>query len=142
MSVEDKEKIVIRSESLPGLDLSIYDYSYAFSNKVAWTTIVKKPYKKYGKSFIGLKDNLNVGDIIQSRKSCMMYKIQKFVKMEDRYRVYKIARTDGLPFVDTDFRNLTEKTKLKIKNRGNDGLFDREEWRENCICKDTTGCRV
>lgn len=137
MSVQDNEKIIIRSESLQGLDLSIYDYSYAFSNKIAWTVVVKAAYKMNGKSFIGLKDNLNVGDIIQSGKSCVMYKVMKFEKMEEKYRLYKIARTDGHSFVDTDINNLTEKTKLKIKNRGNDGLFDQEEWRENSICKNS-----
>jgi|AntRauTorcE11897_2_1112592.scaffolds.fasta_scaffold120430_2 hypothetical protein len=128
MSAEDKnkDKIIIKDDQLLGVDKSIYDYSYAFSNKVAWTKIINNPYKEYKRTYIELYENLEVGDIIQTFYSSTTYKVLKFQKMADYGRVYKIARTDGMPFVQVDFDNLKKGRKVKIKNRGvNNGMFSK-----------------
>lgn len=136
MSVTKGEKIIIRSESF-GIDKSLYDNNYAFSNKIAWTKVTKDPFKNFSRTYIELNGNLNVGDIIQSRYSPTMYKVLKIVKITPTGRLYKIARTDCYPFVQTDFDNLKKGRKLKIKNRIVDnGLFSKEEKRKDNFCKD------
>ena len=126
----DKEKIIFKNDTFGGIDLGIIDYSYAFSQRVARTIVTEVPYKKFGKAYITLKDNLDVSDAIRTESSTVIYKIQKLIKLTPKGRLYRISRVDCNPFVSTDFNNLVLGAKILIKTRGiNNGLFSRQkEW--------------
>lgn len=123
----DKDKIIIRRESLPGVDKSIYDYSYAHSVPVVWTKVTISAYKTFNRGYIGLKDNIRVGEIIQPNNTNSTYKIMKVERVTEKGNLYKIARTDGYPLVAVDLDNLIVGRKIKIITRIGirDGMFDK-----------------
>ena len=133
MSVDkNDDKVIIRRENLPGIDKSIFDHSYAFSTPIAWAKVTIDSYKKGAISYVGLDQNLNVGDIIQPTNTNSTYKVVKFQKIVKKDRIYKIVRTDGYPLVALDLDKLVKGRKLKIKNRA--GIRERfneriDQWR-------------
>lgn len=117
MKTADNDKIIIKSEALPGIDLSVHDHSYAFSTPVAWAKVVTPLFKERGNWMVGLSENLNVRDVIQIVGSPVSYRIMKYVRVEDYQRVYKVKRVDNYSITATDTDNMKAGQKVKIKNR-------------------------
>lgn len=127
--MQDREKIIIKSNTLPGVDMSVHDHSYFFSTPVAWTKVVTPLFKKRGIWLLGLEANLNVRDVVQVVGSPVAYRIIKFVKMEDNQRVYRVKRVDNYSITATDVVNMSAGQKVRIKNRSGikHGLFSTKE---------------
>lgn len=114
--MEDK-KIIVRREVLPGVDMSVSDFSYAFSTPVAWTEVVRPIFKQRGIWLIGLKENLNVRDVIQMVGYPTKYKIIKLVRVLDDCKLYRIKRVDDFPITNVDTSTITKGQRVRIKNR-------------------------
>jgi len=128
----DNEKVIIRRENLPGVDKSIFDHSYAFSTPIVNTKVSIDAFKVGRTGYVGIKENLNVGDIIKPVNTDTTYKVMRILRVTEKGNIYKIGRTDGYPLVAIDLDNLVEGRKVKIKNRA--GVRERfnervEAWR-------------
>lgn len=94
MSV-DKEKIILKTDRLEGVDKSIYDYTQLQTVPIVQTRVSKSMYKRGRHTFLGIKERTNVGDVIRVGDFRILYRVIKLVRMEVHGGIYKILRVDG-----------------------------------------------
>lgn len=117
-SFEDQDRIVIKRYELPGVDMSLNDFEIVGTVKIGWTKVTKKMWKKNGKTFIGTKDQLDDGDVIQVGNMEIKYRVVKLETISDReWFIYRIIRVDGSNIVGIDLDNVEVGMKVKIVNR-------------------------
>lgn len=118
MSVPDNNKIILKTNSLPGIDMSVIDLSLVSSVKVGITKVTNKIYKIRSQTFIGTRDQLDVQDIIQVGFFGIKYRVRKLEKMTDRNGyIYKIRRLDGAATTSLDMDAVKLGAKVRIVNR-------------------------
>jgi len=117
--VEDKkEKVIIKSVSQPGIDLSVVDLTLVSTVKVRFTKVTKLMFKKKWLTYIGTKDQLDVHDVIQLGCLKLKYKVQKLEKMTDREGyIYKIRRIGDSNTTQLDLDNVKLGDTVHIINR-------------------------
>lgn len=132
----DKEKIILKTDRLEGVDKSIYDYTQIHTVPIVVTKITKSMYKKGKSTFIGLQERVIEGEVIKVNASQITYRIMKAVKLDPHYgAIYKLLRTDGSNIVQLDLDAAMKGNKVKIL-RVKDNFF------KKCRnCKNCTKCK-
>lgn len=101
-----------------GLDMSTHDLSLMSSVRVAWTVVTDKMFKKGSRTFIGLKETLNPGEVIQTGNLKVKYKIVNMESIsKSGWFLYCIKRVDGNYIASIDIDNSNVKDKVRITNR-------------------------
>ena len=114
----NKNKIILKKDSLPGVDMSISDFTQVHTITVVWSKVTKKMYKKSGQTFIGLKDKLNAGEVIKVGCNGLFYRIIKLTEYTDREGfMHRLQRIDGNLTTSTDMDAIDVGDKVKITNR-------------------------
>jgi hypothetical protein len=115
---EDQDKIVIKRYEFPGVDMSVNDFEMLSSVKIGVTKVTKKMYKKWKQTFIGTKDQLDDGDVIQVGNLDLKYRVLKHHKITDREGyIYRVRRVDNANTTGLDINNIEVGMKVKIVNR-------------------------
>ena len=107
-----------RDFRLEGVDMSLNDLSLFSSVRVAWTTVTDEMTKPGKRAFIGIKERLSPGEIIQTGMLKTKYKIVNCEKTaESGWFLYCIKRVDGNPIGAIDITNSKAGDKVRITNR-------------------------
>ena len=115
---DDKKKIILKRDSLPGVDMSISDFTQVHTVTVAWTSVTKKMYKKYKQTFIGIKEKLNEGEVIRVGSLGILYRVIKLTEYTDKEGfIHRVQRVDGASTTATDIEAIKVGDKVKITNR-------------------------
>jgi hypothetical protein len=105
-----------KEQSFPGIDYTIFDMNRLQAVPIAWTSIHTPIYKSsVNMSFIGLKENLNAGEVIEFNG--LQYKIVKRERSNKSGRIYRIKRTDGAQITGVDVTHSKVGTKVRITSR-------------------------
>lgn len=116
----DKEnnKIILKRDNLPGVDLSVLDLTLLGSVKVRVSKVTKTMYKEHSLTFIGTRDMLNKGDVIQVGNLGLKYRVLKLSKVTDREGyIHRIKRVDNGSTTITDLSNVSVGQTIMIVNR-------------------------
>jgi hypothetical protein len=102
-----------------GVDMSIIDMVYnGDHNFLMKTKVVKQLFQKQNISFIGVKNPLQVGEVIEVGDLSLSYKIVSFKEMLPQGGfVYRVKRTDGSVIGQTDINNAPKGAKVRMKSR-------------------------
>ena len=114
-----EDKFRVNERSWPGIDKSIVDFSAVHTSKVMVTKVLIPLYKKGIIAYIGIKDLLLAGEIIQVGNLGQKYKIiggAKKVLPRGGY-LFRVKRIDGFNITSTDMGAIFEGDKVKIKSR-------------------------
>ncbi len=105
--------------SRPGyVDMIVNDFSLLSSVKIAITKIVLPMYKEGKHTYIVVKDQLDVRDIIELGDYSILYRAMHLKKLNPRGGyVYRIKRVDGFNITSQDIQGTHIGGKVKIKNR-------------------------
>jgi hypothetical protein len=114
---DNEEPIIIRDENMPGVNKTLFDFVMLSTIPVAVTKVTRVLDKRGQYVTIGLKENLNVGNIIQHVYTGLTYKIMKLVRISNQGRIYKIKRTDGSNITGFDTTNISLGDRIIIKSR-------------------------
>lgn len=122
MSVEDK--VIIKNDSLPGVDMSIKNFELLGSILPTWTYVTKPIWKKLRVTYIGIKQHIQEGDVIQVGKLGTMFRVIKLIKVEGTMRgkggkIYRIKRADNNLTTDTDIENVSKGDSVRVMGRQN-----------------------
>lgn len=116
--MDNKEKIIIKSDYLPGVDQSVVDLTLFSTVKPRFTKVTKLMYKKRGLTFIGTKGKLDNHDVIQVGNLGLKYKVQKLEKVTDREGfIYKVRRICNSNTTALDIDSIKLGDKVHIVNR-------------------------
>lgn len=143
---EDQDKIVIKRYEFPGVDMSINDFEMLSSVKIGVTKVTKKMYKKWKQTFIGTKDQLDDGDVIQVGNMELKYRVLKHNKITDREGyIYRVRRVDNANTTGLDIDNIEVGMKVLIVNRRTfDQLMhhpeDLRDMKDDCTCMPDEEC--
>lgn len=114
----DKKKIILKRDALPGVDMSISDFTQVHTVTVVWTSVTKKMYKKYKQTFIGIKEKLNEGEVIRVGSLGLLYRVIKLTQYTDTEGfIHRVQRVDGASTTATDIDAIEVGDKVKITNR-------------------------
>lgn len=116
---QQNNPVIIKSSSWPGIDRSIVDFDTVTSVKVARSKVLLSIYKKGAIAFIGIKDGLAAGEVVQTGDLGFKYKvIGPAIKMLPTGGfLYRIKRVDGANITLTDINASHIGDLVKIKNR-------------------------
>lgn len=103
----------------PGIDRSLVDFDQVQTVPMAITKVVEPLFKQGLKSFIGTKERLDVGEIIQVGNLNQKYKV---VVAKNKMLVgggfrNQVVRADGYNITMTDINAISIGDKVKIKSR-------------------------
>ena len=75
-------------------------------------------FKKFGQTFIGLKDKLNAGEVIKLGDLGLQYRVIKLTEYtEFEGFIHRVQRVDGALTTTTDIEAIELGDKVKITNR-------------------------
>ena len=115
---KEGDKIIMRSNRLQGVQKSFNNLEMVSSVRVTVTKLTSKIFKKKGIAYIGTREPLSVGDVIQVGNFSILYKVVKHQsKTEDKGNVYRIKRVDGFNITGLDIDGTEVGQKVIIKNR-------------------------
>jgi hypothetical protein len=115
---KDKNKIILKRSALPGVDMSISDFTQIHTIKVVWSKVTKKMYKEYKQTFIGLKDKLDAGDVIRVGNLGLSYRVIKLSKFTEKEGfIHRVQRLDGNSTTLTDINAIELGDKVSITSR-------------------------
>lgn len=123
MSAKDKEILIIKDDALPGVDMSVGDFSLASSIQPAWTEVTKSMWKVKGQTFIGVKQFANqIGEVIEIGGLKKQYRIIKFVRREGTQMgrggdIIRVKRADGNLTTALDLENAIKGAKVMVIGR-------------------------
>lgn len=102
-----------------GVDMSIIDMVYNGDyNFLMKTKVIKQLYQKQNISFLGVKDSLQIGEVIEVGNLSLSYKIVSFKQaLPQGGFVYRVKRTDGSDIDQTDTNNAPKGAKVRMKSR-------------------------
>jgi hypothetical protein len=142
---KDKNKIILKRSALPGVDMSISDFTQVHTVKVVWSKVTKKMYKEYKQTFIGLKDKLDAGDVIRVGNLGLSYRVIKLSKVTEKEGfIHRVQRLDGNSTTLTDIDAIEVGDKVKITNRRSfeqminyaESLREGFSTEEECCCEE------
>ena len=104
-----------------GVDMSLYDLSLLSSVPVAWAKVVDKMFKRGLRTYLGISEHLLPGEIIQTGRLGIRYKIVNATKHPSKGKgfIYEIKRVDGQTITSVDILNSYEGGRVRITNRRN-----------------------
>jgi len=115
---EDKGKIIMKKSALPGVDMSISDFTMVTSVKVTKTKVTKRLFFKGGAYFIGTKDQLDSNDVIKVGLQGVKYKVVKMVKVDPIGKfIHRVKRVDGNTITTVDINAILLGQPVKIVSR-------------------------
>lgn len=123
MSVEDKDKVILKNNSYQGVVLSEYDFSLLSSVPFSKTVVTKQMWKERRRTYLGVKQFANKpGDVIQIGSLKKLYRIIKFVRREGTMMgkggdIIMVKRIDGAVTADLDIDNAKKGSNIKVLNR-------------------------
>lgn len=123
MSAQDKDILIIKDDDLPGVNMSIADYSLASSIQPAWTEVTKSMWKVKGQTFVGVKQFANqIGEVIVIGGLKKKYRIIKFVRREGTAfgkggDIIRVKRADGNLTTELDLNNAVKGAKVMVIGR-------------------------
>jgi hypothetical protein len=110
--------VTFKAHSRGGFDYSFNNLEMLSSVKMVWNTITKPIFKERSRAFIGLKEFMDDGDVIQAGIYDKLYRIVKFEKMDPKGgNIYEIHRVDNASITEFDIDATKKGQKVKIKNR-------------------------
>jgi hypothetical protein len=115
----DKDKIILKTANWPGIDKSIIDFGYAFSEQIAVTKVVVPLYKKGHKAFIGIETSLLSGEVFQTGYNKQKFKVIGGIVsyVPTGGYIFRVKRVDGFNIVQMDMDAIHKGDKVLIKNR-------------------------
>lgn len=125
--MSEKEKIILKTNSLPGVDMSVNNLEFFTSVRIRWTKVSHTLTKKSGVTFIGTKEQLLAGDVIQVGNLGIKYKVISLKRLEARPQgyIYRIKRVDGANITSLDIDNILIGQKVHIvSNKTFQQLFE------------------
>lgn len=138
---DDKKKIILKRDALPGVDMSISDFTQVHTVTVVWTNVTKKMYKKYKQTFIGIKEKLNAGEVIRVGSLGLFYRVIKLTEYTEKEGfIHRVQRVDGASTTATDINAIEVGDKVKVTNRRsfqqklNYAQSLRDGFSEDCDC--------
>lgn len=115
---EDQDKTVIKRYELPGVDMSLSDFELLSTVKRKVTKVTKKMYKKSYLTYIGIKEQLSGGDVIQVGNMGIKYRVLKLQKVTDREGyIYRVKRVDNASTTILDMDNIEVGMKVLVVSR-------------------------
>jgi hypothetical protein len=115
---KEGDKIIMRSNRLQGVQKSFNNLEMVSSVRVTVTKLTSKIFKEKGIAYIGTRESLSVGDVIQVGNFSILYKVVKHQsKTDDKGNVYRIKRVDGFNITGLDIDGTEVGQKVIIKNR-------------------------
>lgn len=119
--MSEENKIVLKNTRLPGVDLSLHDIYQVSSVRTHKTVVVEKMFKKGKSAYIGIKENAESGEIIQTGNLGLKYRIMGATVKVLPYGGYrfKVKRVDGFNITLTDIDAISVGDKVKFKSRRN-----------------------
>lgn len=117
MSCENdkNKKIIIKTQRYDGVDKSLNDNEYLHSSPVAVSEVTKLMYRVGTHVYIGVREHLNVGDIIQVGSFDIKYRVMWFKqKTEKDGNIYRIKRVDdnSITKLDMDGVKLCDRVSI------------------------------
>ena len=96
--------------------MSVNNLEMFTSVRIRWTKVTHAITKRSGISYIGTKEQLLPGDVIQVGNLGLKYKVVSLKKLEDRPQgyIYRIKRVDGAFITSTDINNVLVGQKVQI----------------------------
>lgn len=115
---DNLDKVKLRRENIEGVQKSFNNLEQLSTVKMLWTKVKTSIYKKKGITFIGTKDPLDVGDVIQTGNYSIKYKVVSERRLSDRGGyIYRIKRADGYNTTSQDIDGSKVGQKVRITNR-------------------------
>jgi hypothetical protein len=115
---EDKNKIILKRSELPGVDMSISDFTMAHTVRVVVSKVTETMYKVGSKTYIGTLDQLDDGEVFQVGSLGLFYKVIKRINSYTAQRyLYQIRRLDGNSTTATDLNAVKSGQKIKLTSR-------------------------
>lgn len=116
--MDNKEKIILKQQQLPGVDLALYDFNRVSAVRPLRTKVVLSMYKRQGMTYIGLQGPAEAGEIIQVGNLELKYRIIKGIKVLPKGGfLYRIKRVDGHNITQTDLDAVEIGQTVKFKSR-------------------------
>jgi len=110
--------VTFKAHNRGGFDYSFNNLETLASVKMVWNVVTRPIFKERSRAFIGLKEFMDDGDVIQVGIYDKLYRIVKFEKMDPKGgNLYEIHRVDNANITDFDIDATKKGQKVKIKNR-------------------------
>ena len=145
---EDKDKIILKRSTLPGVDMSISDFTMTHNVRDVVTKVTDTMYKKGSRTFIGTKDQLTDGEVIQVGNLGLKYRVIKREQSFTAYAfLYQIERLDCNSTTATDIEAVAVGQKIKLLSRLsfkqmlNYTCDLRNHPNHSCGCKNNCNCK-
>lgn len=115
---EDKDKIILKRSMLPGVDMSISDFTMAHTVRVVVTKVTETMNKVGSKTYIGTLDQLDDGEVFQVGSLGLLYRVIKRINSYTAQRYYyQIQRLDGNSTTSVDLNAVKSGQKMKLVGR-------------------------
>ena len=113
-----EEIIKFKADSRGGFDYSFNNLETLASVKMVINKVTFPIYKVKSTSYIGLKERMDDGDIIEVGLYKKLYRIIKHKAIDaKRGNIYQIKRVDGASITSFDIDAVKIGQKVKVKNR-------------------------
>ncbi len=115
--MSEGNKIVFKASRRGGVDKSFNNLEALSSVKMVINKITLPIFKKRTKSFIGLKERMDDGDIIEAGLYKVLYRILHHEKVSSDGNIYLIERVDCTNITSFDIDQTKKNQKVLVKNR-------------------------
>jgi len=115
--MSEGNKIVFKASRRGGVDKSFNNLEALSSVKMVINKITLPIFKIRGKAFIGLKERMDDGDIIEAGLYKVLYRILHHEKVSHEGNIYWIERVDAASITSFDITQTKKDQKVIIKNR-------------------------
>lgn len=115
--MSEGNNILYKSKRLGGVDKSFNNLETLSSVKMVINKITLPIYKHRSSSYIGLKERMDDGDIIQAGLYKVLYRILHHQKVSSDGNIYLIERVDGANITSFDIGQTKKGQNVLVKNR-------------------------
>jgi len=129
-----EETIKFKADSRGGFQLHFNNLEMLSSVKMVINVITKPIFKVKSQSFIGLKEYMDDGDVIEAGDFKKLYRILYHASQDHNGNVYRIERIDKASITNFDIEATKKGQRVRVVNRKsfekifNDFLiFDKKE---------------
>lgn len=105
-----------KEQSFPGVNYTIFDTNMLQTVPIAWTVVTHPIWKSsVHVSYIGIKENINAGEVIEF--SGVKYRVVIRKRVRGKGNVYRIKRLDDVTISSVDVNNSKAGTKVRLCSR-------------------------
>ncbi len=113
-----EEKITFKAKNRGGFDYTFNNLETLASVKMIWNETTTAIFKENGIAYIGMKECLDNGDIIELGTFKVLYRVVHHKKVDVKLgNIYQIVRIDKSTITAFDIDNTFPKQRVRIKNR-------------------------